>query len=208
MPRPRKDYDIAVVEADYRAGIKTLRAIGTECGMSPQAVDQLAKKQGWTRDLAAGIAARAKTKVDESAVEGLVDEEAVIEANAEVVKTALLGHRHGITRNRTLMAKMFAELEAVTDDYDLFEKLGELMEKPDDKGNLDKLSEIYQKVIAMPGRVDALKKLTEINRVTMDMERRALNIRDDAEQTTGDALTAIMQFVRSRGQPLPIRDND
>ncbi|MFM7187956.1 MAG: hypothetical protein ACKO14_09085, partial [Armatimonadota bacterium] len=47
------------IEVDYRAGIKTLRQIAEENGISHQAIDKRAKKEEWMHDLTAKIQAKA-----------------------------------------------------------------------------------------------------------------------------------------------------
>lgn len=46
------------VELDYRSGIKTLREIADEQGITHGAINKRAKRDGWVRDLTAKIKAR------------------------------------------------------------------------------------------------------------------------------------------------------
>ncbi|MNK86991.1 hypothetical protein D3C87_1069170 [compost metagenome] len=52
--------DWPVIEADYRAGIKSLRQIASQQGVSEGAIRKRAKKEDWQRDLAAKIQAKAE----------------------------------------------------------------------------------------------------------------------------------------------------
>lgn len=60
MAAKQKDVDWTTVEKDYRAGIKTLRQIAEENGVSHVAVQKRAKRDGWTRDADARVSAKAK----------------------------------------------------------------------------------------------------------------------------------------------------
>lgn len=44
------------IEADYRAGIKTLRQIADDHGITHGAINKRAKRDGWSRDLSARLA--------------------------------------------------------------------------------------------------------------------------------------------------------
>jgi hypothetical protein len=46
------------IEGDYRAGLKTLRQIAGEHGITHTAVKKRADRDGWVRDLSAKIKAR------------------------------------------------------------------------------------------------------------------------------------------------------
>ena len=76
------------IELDYRAGVKTLRQIADEQGITHGAINKRAKRDGWERDLAAKIQANAEALVSKAAVstpvstETKVSERQVVEANA------------------------------------------------------------------------------------------------------------------------------
>jgi len=48
-----------LIEPHYRAGIRSLKDIGKEFGVSDAAIIKRAKRDGWVRDLAAKIQAKA-----------------------------------------------------------------------------------------------------------------------------------------------------
>jgi len=64
------------IELDYRAGIKTLRQIADEHGITHGAVNKRAKRDGWERDLSHGNARRLEpvrlVEVDEMSKAGFV----------------------------------------------------------------------------------------------------------------------------------------
>lgn len=193
--KPAKDeIDWEIIERDFRAGIKSVLQIGKEHDISHTAINKRFKKLGVSRDLKAKIKAKAEAMVSAAAVSTEVSTETkprdveIIEANATLQANALLDHRKDIKRHRTLAMKLLAEIEAETDSLHLFEKLGEMLEAPDDKG-VDKLNELYRKVISTPSRVDSMKKLSETLKNLIAMERQALGL-DDVDPE-GDKPTSL-----------------
>jgi hypothetical protein len=57
-PTTAQSPDWIQIEVDYRAGIKTLRQIADEHSISHVAINKRAKRDGWTRDIAAKIQAK------------------------------------------------------------------------------------------------------------------------------------------------------
>mgnify|MGYP003605038336 CR=1 FL=1 len=189
------------IELDYRAGVKTLRQIAEENDVTHGAINKRAKRDGWERDLSAKIVAKAESLVSKAEVskqvskEALVTERAVIEANAQAIADVILSHRKDIQRNRSLAGKMLSELEAQTNDPELFEQLAELMAEPDQSG-VDKLNILYRKVLSLPSRIDSAKKLAETMRVMVALEREAFGV--GAEAPT-KAETEVSGEVRVSG---------
>ena len=79
--------------------------------------------------------------------------------------------------------KLLGELEASTDNIELFEQLGELMRSEDDKGQ-DRLNDLYQKVISMGGRTKTMKDLADSLKTLVGLERQAYGL--DAEIKSPD----------------------
>ena len=179
--------DWARIEADYRAGIKTLRQMAAEHGITEGAIRKRAKKEDWERDLAAKVQAKAEAIVRREAVRSEVREKTrvpeseVIEANAEAVATVLLSERRDIQRGRKLVMSLLGELEQTTDNQELFEKLGALMFNPDKFGN-DKLNDTYHKVISLAGRIDGMKKLSDALKTLVALEREAFGLGEERKQ--------------------------
>lgn len=181
-PQPRS-IDWNQVEADYRAGIKPLRLIGQEQGVTHGRIAQVAKQRGWERDLKAKIAARAEAKLSKAAVSAeltaarMVTEKQVVEANAEAQMRIRLAHRTDIAAVRNLCMGLFAELEAESqpEQRQALESLGELLRAPDQRG-MDKLNDVYRAVISLPERTKTLKALTESLKMLVALEREAFGI--------------------------------
>lgn len=219
-PSKRKAIDWEAIELAYRAGVKTLRDIGADHGVSHTAIKKRAEKEGWSRDLNAKIRAKADALVSKDAVskevstETKASEQEVIEANAALQAQVRREQRTDIQRARNLTMKLLGELEATTNNVELFRQLGEIMAKPDDKGNADKMAEIYQKVTSLSGRTGNMKSLAESLRVLVALEREAFGIDDrpkppapkqtstDLSQLDDDELLQYEHLVRKAQVPM------
>ena len=135
------------IESDYRAGVLSLREIAKPHGVTEGAIRKRAKRDAWERDLGAKIQAKAEALVRKQAVREEVREartasdREIVEANALRIAQVRSEHRQDITRMRTLVLKLLEECEAATWDKELFADLGEILRKPDERGQ-DKLNEV------------------------------------------------------------------
>ncbi|VXB24547.1 conserved hypothetical protein [Burkholderia sp. 8Y] len=169
------------IEADYRAGILSVREIAASQGISHVAIAKRAKRDGWDRDLAKRIQAKAealvttRTVTTEVTSEQAVTDRVIVEANAEVIANIRLAHRSDIARSRRLAMALLGELESVTENRELFEELGIMLRSEDERGN-DKRNDLYQKVISMSGRVSNMKQLSETLKTLVGLEREAYGI--------------------------------
>ncbi len=179
-----KKIDWERIEVDYRAGIKTLRDIAGEHDISHVAITKRAKRDGWVRDLTAKIQAKAAELVTKSIVNKLVTKEKrileseIVTANAVNNATIDISHRVGSTFSREVVDSLMQELKDQIADREEYAKLGEMLRNPDVYGN-DKLNDIYMKTISFNGRVDSVKKLTDAQKVIIELERRVYKIDTD-----------------------------
>lgn len=189
--------DWEAIESAYRAGLLSIREIASQNGITHGAINKRAKRDGWERDLKAKIKAKADALVSKREVSKVVsaetatNERILIEANAEVIATVRMEHRGDIRRARNIASSLFGELEAQCSDVDALKKLGELMLSPDDKGQ-DRLSEIYHKVISMPGRVKSMKDLSDTLKTLIGLERQAYDIDGPAGDDASKKLSDLM----------------
>lgn len=185
-----KIIDWRAVEKDYRAGIKSLRVIAGEHGGTEGAVRKRAKRDGWERDLAPKIKAKADDLVRKATVrsvvrtENAVSERVLVEVNAQVQTDIILSHRTDIQRTRKLTMTLLEELEIATADNELLRDLATLMYSPD-KNGVDKLNDLYHKIIAMPGRVDSMKKIADTLKTLIALEREAFGLDADKKELSG-----------------------
>lgn len=206
----RKPIDWERVEADYCAGVKSLREIAGENGVSESMIRKKAGLCGWPRNLSAKIEAKAAEMVRKEEVRSLVrtekqaSEKEIVEASAQAIVNVKLSHRKSIQRHRNLVEALTAELEDQTGNREVFEQLGELMRSPDDRG-VDKLNELYKKIIATPQRIDSMKKLAETLKHLIYLEREAFDI-TPAPTPQDNALQSLARAIQ--GNTLPIVHDD
>lgn len=195
--------DWEAIECAYRAGVLSVREIAVSNGISHTAINKKAKADGWERDLKAKIKAKADALVSKAVVskkvskETLETEKQTIEANAKVIAGIRLSHRADISKSRLLVIKLLDELESQTDNRELYEKLGELMRTHDDKG-VDKLNDLYHKVISLSGRSSTMKTLSDSLKTLVALERQAYGMDDETPETieTGDGQRDMNDLVR------------
>lgn len=198
----KKSPDWEKIEADYRAGVMSLREIAeANPGVNHVAIARRAKREGWSRDLSAKIRAKAESLVTDQAVTAdvtakrTISEREIIDANAQAIVSVRLSHRKDIQRSRGITMALLEELERQTgaENVALLEQMGELMRREDDKGQ-DKLNDLYQKIISLPGRAKTMKDLGESLRVLVTLERQAFGL-DDKDSKPQDSLTTLLQSI-------------
>ncbi|MFM9922740.1 hypothetical protein VLK31_07100 [Variovorax sp. H27-G14] len=106
--------DWALIERDYRAGVKALRAIAEENGITHAAISKRAKRDTWERNLNPRIQARAEALVAKEVTRQKhvhATERQVVEAAASDVATVRLRHRAYLDRLSSLCDGLTKELE-------------------------------------------------------------------------------------------------
>lgn len=217
MAAKAKDIDWDSIEPGWRQGVKSFGQLAIEYNGQKVGTDEVTgpminshfKHKKIPRDLTAKINAKTKSIVSKSIVStnvSNVTDNEIIEASAKHASEILIGHRLTISRGRELSNALLRELEQQTLSIDEYEKLGELMRSESDSGR-DALNDVYKKIIATPGRVDALKKLSDTVKTFIGLERQALNISDNANgdadkppvtpTPTGDFLTATLERLNA-----------
>lgn len=193
--------DWEAIERDYRAGILSYAEMGKLHGVTKGRICIVAKKQGWTQDLSAKIKAKADAKVNAATVNAEVnDSRAVsiaetIEIGATVLARVKMSHRTDIGRSRTLAMALLEELEMQTAQVPELAQLGELMAAPDEKG-VDKLNELYHKIISLPSRTKTMKDLGDTLKTLIGLEREAFGL--DAAGDKPESQTRVVM--------IPIKD--
>jgi len=187
-PPARNTVDWDAMEPDWRAGVKSKLQLSEEYKVSRAAIDKHWSKAGVERDLKARIQAKADALVAQAAVTPQVTatatksaETAIVEANAAVQAHVRIAHRADIQRARKLSMRLLEELEAQTAQVPELLHLGELMLSADEKG-VDKLNELYHKIIALPSRTKTMKDLGDTLKTLISLEREAYGM----EVTSGD----------------------
>lgn len=189
------------IELDYRAGVKSLRQIASEQNVSEGAIRKRSKRDEWSRDLSKKIQDKADDLVRKETVRSevrtktTISEKETIDANANVVASIRITHRKDISRARSISMKLFDELELMVgaENVNLLQQLGELLYSPDDKG-MDKLNDLYMKIISLPNRVKAIKELSDTMKTLVALERQAYGL-DDENNKPIDSLTSLLERI-------------
>lgn len=200
--------DWLIVEKDYRAGIKTLRQIADEHGITHGAINKRAKRDGWDRDLSGKIQAKAESLVSKAAVssevsrEKLATERQIVEANAHAVAHVDLTNRKDVLRGMDVSRQHIDELAALNDPAfrERLEWLGQIMDesgKDEETGRAvkDKVNELYRYIIDMPGRVKMAKEVAAAVGVYVPMMRKIYKLDADANS----AASAVEDMLRKLG---------
>lgn len=181
------------IELDFRAGVKTLREIAASHDISHVAISKRAKKEGWVKDLSARIKAKTQDLVNKKSVNSTVNSASVneiIEVNAKIQSDIILAHRIDIPKKRELVAKLFAEVEALTDGGDIVEQMTLAL----GGGDMEQLADAARKAISLPSRIKGVTELIGAFKTVVSMERQAFGIADGEEKkatTLQDIINAI-----------------
>lgn len=186
MARRGKDnaIDWDAIERQYRLGTKSNSQLAQEFGVEVSSIGRRAKKYGWVASKKEEVEATRESLLIQAAL-GNANPNATptpLEIKAAAVQGAdvVMKHRSGLARLGALRDKLMGEIEAITDNVELFESLGEMMDQSGEDANgrfkQDKQNEIYRKVISMSGRIDDVKKLAEIDEKVRKGEREAFGI--------------------------------
>jgi hypothetical protein len=218
--------DWEAIERDYRAGLLSLREMSSAHGVSHVTIKKRADREGWTRSLQPKIMARTEeimARAEEIVEQGATKEIAValardeseaahcelmardddlIEANSRRIAAVRMGHRKQITRMAGLSMTLLGELETQTIELASLEKLGELMRNPDETG-MDRLNDIYKRVISTPGRIDSMKKLSDTMKTVVSMEREAYSMNAQPVDPT-QANPMVILLTEMKRSHLPI----
>lgn len=212
--------DWGSIELHYRAGKRSLESIGNEFGVSKGRISQVAKKEGWDRDLQPKIDQRAKTKVAKEVAEKAAKQEAlndptkqavkrlgeaaVVEANASIVASAELVQREDILLGLDVTRGLLQELALLSrpDMQEVLEFIGDQMDESyvNENGNpvRDKVNEMYRYIISLAGRVKSAKEVAATHGVYIPLQRKVLRMETDADRNTAVA-EEILDSIISKG---------
>lgn len=202
------------MERDYRAGLKSLREIGLEHGVTHGAIRKRATRDGWDRDLSARIKAKAEALVSKAEVSRQVStdtadtEKAIVEANATAIMRVRLTHRKDIARARDMTNRLLAELDTTTADPGLYAQIQGLVALTEgmSKKDADKLAGAVQKVLELPNRTYTMKMLADTMTKLIGLEREAYSLESDKDPSGADdgfeAFRKLMDRVDGAGTGL------
>lgn len=203
----RKSVDWERLEADYRAGILSLREIASAHDITEGAIRKRAKRDGWERDLTEKVKAKAESLVRKELVRSqyakdarAYSEQEIVDEGGSILAGIQIGHQKLIKRIKDQAVALLAELEAETCGIELFTELGDFLRSEDDRGQ-DRRNDLYQRVISSAGRVEGTKKIVEMVKILIGLEREAYGLSNDKEKDEGAAgLAARIEQARKRAQ--------
>lgn len=183
--RARKQVDWEGVERDYRAGIRTLRDMAGQYGITEGAIRKKAKAEEWERDLTARIEARTEALVRKAEVRkevrnNPVTEREIVEANAEKRFQIISRQQDRLDRAHEALDATMRQLSAMIGNPELLERIGEICACPDENG-FDRIKELYDKARAMPSIMDMMKKCIESSKSQTEQESKVYRIADTGE---------------------------
>jgi hypothetical protein len=202
--KPSKPIDWPAVELEYRAGIRSLKSIGKEFGVSDAGILKRAKRDEWTRDLATRIKARAADKIARLAVSPEVakqktaSEAQVVESHSDLQRDATAEHRHVTSGLVKAAASMIEEMTGINDP-EIREGLRLFAVKRSDELDSNEtraMMKALDAVLSLPGRVLAFQKIAQGAGVAIDKDRLVLGM-DKGE----DHHMSYIEFLESLAPP-------
>lgn len=183
LRNPYKD-DYGWATAQYRAG-RPIEDVARDIEVPKARLFDYFSDNGISRDLTKQIHDRATDILNRGEADpdnGLMPttDEEVIAINATLQAALIRQHRDDINKFRRLAMQMLNEIEHQTINPDLYEDLGTIL-RSENKDGVDKVNDVYQRVISTPGRVDGIKKLAEVLKILITLEREAFGMYSDYE---------------------------
>lgn len=200
--RSRSAADWEVIERDYRAGVKSVRQIAKEQGVSHTAIQKRADAESWTRDLGAKIRAAAEAKLAREVAKAQVAttevakaaERDIVEANATLQAQIVREHRADIQRARGLAQRLMADLEqAVQHRLVLEEAIEELT--ADDR-SLQRRNALM-KAVSIAEHTGTLEAMSRTLKNLIALERQAFGIDQMDDQNPDDSYESRLVRLRT-----------
>jgi hydrogenase maturation factor HypF (carbamoyltransferase family) len=179
--------DWLYAQAQYEQGVKSVPDIAKDVGASTAAIASRAVRERWVRDPAARLRIDEERRAADTSIyrkELAKQKDEVIRVTAHMQSKILVGHRADIKQARRLAVHLMNELEAMTSGIEEFKNLGVFLNAPDDRG-IDKLNNLYKRVISLPERSATLNSLGSVLKTLIQLERQAFSITgmiEDPEQ--------------------------
>lgn len=194
-------YDREAIEADYRAGQLSIRAIADKHGCSEAAIRKWALKYGWSRDLSTQVKAVTKAKLTNKAVEAAppredgkpFTEEQIVDYASNDAVAVVTAHRSLAAEYLDITSTYGARLREQLDSGRL------TVQAPNgDPMTIDIPLEYVGK--CLNSATQSLERLTRIQRQAYNMDDKDEKPTDPLEELTDDQLDArIAELVGQQG---------
>ena len=214
LPKPDRRYSIgelcpvdwSAITPHFRAGLRSIKSIGKEFGVSDVAIIKHFRRLGISRDLKARIHEVAAEKVRAAEVRASVSAltpqtvQLTVEVNAQVIALLQMKHRGMGADAAALVIRQMAELGQGTDSPDLFMRVAELLESLDDEPTAGQRTDMYAAlslIASLPARAKVLKDLVDSMQKIIGVEREAFGLNTD-DGSGGDRFTVIVRDYTGR----------
>jgi len=113
-----KKYDWEAIEADYSAGVKSIRSIAGEHGVAESTIRKRANRDGWQRDLSTSVRSAVKAKLvrGKGAQSDVRTDADIIDSASSEMAQVVMGHRTLISQWRGISTKLAITLDEMTVD--------------------------------------------------------------------------------------------
>lgn len=202
--RVAPDWDL--IEREFRAGIKTVRQIAKERGVSHTAIAKRAQKFGWVQDLTEKIQAATKSKVATQVVASRVSTETklsdarTVEEYSNYAASVDMAQRSDVEMAIGNSRSQLAELVTLGDPKfrEALEAIAEAMDESGPTANgawkTDKVNEMYRYIISLAGRVKMSKEIAASHGVYLPLQRKMVGL--DAEKKSAGEFEEMLRRVQ------------
>lgn len=186
--KPRTDWE--AIEREYRAGQLSVSEIGRQHGVSHTAINKRAKKEGWTRNLAARVREEVSSRLVSDGVSSANARETVEAAAVRVVEL-VRSHRSDIGRARDVARRMIDELDMATAHRDEIAEEIEALCSADDgdseaaNARAEKRRAAMHRAVGLPSRAASMQSLAGALKTIVQLERQAFNVDADNDKGAG-----------------------
>jgi len=113
-----KRHDWEAIEAEYSAGVKSIRAIADGYEISETAIRKRAKRDGWQRDLSTSVRSAVKSKLvrNSGSQTKLRTDADIIEQASDEIAQVVVGHRRSINLWKGISSKLAVTLSEMDVD--------------------------------------------------------------------------------------------
>jgi hypothetical protein len=205
MTTKKADIDWEEIQRDYRIGLKTLREIAKDGGVSHVAIQKRAKNEGWPRDLQAKIKAKSIEKVNRAQVTRTVTSsisvteneivEAVSDAAAKVEelnrRDVDLGLR--VSRNQLEALAVISSKDAAAElEWVRTTAMNAKLDEGQNPESVARAMSFFDYVVSVPGLAKVSKDIAASHGVYIPMQRKIFKLDEegDRNQAAVDALMA------------------
>lgn len=193
--------DWEAIQIEYAKGTRSNVDIAAQFGVSEGAIRKKARENNWAKDLSAQIRLKADQKVRQAEYEMSTSYKEsrtnAVEVAAQQQADIILNHRTDIRKQRGLRDKLLDICITQADSGDDLERLAEIL----DSGDTDKMKAAFRKAISTPQQIENLKKLTEITKTLVGLEREAFGVSDnsngDADKKPAAEAAPTTEYIRS-----------